>query len=229
MKHIAGDDIATNAKARGADIPVTPQEALVIGVYASVDDAADRELVHLRREEDVVPSCKRGCCSCCGQHIQTNLAEAHALGQYIKRRFSAQQTGDLRRRTQQWLAWEVARRGRPASAASARGPELSGYDPCCPLLVDRACSAYPVRPVICRTHFVSSDPAACRPAHDLRPAAIAPVVLTSIIRAAGPFSKPLRADIENAGLDFSRSIMLLPHWLALEMGWDAIAPGPADP
>jgi hypothetical protein len=226
MKFVADDDIASNAEARGADIPVTPQEALVIGVYASVDDAAARELVQLRRKEDVVPSCKRGCCSCCGQHIQTNIAEAHALGQYIKRRFSARQTSDLRRRTLKWLAWEVVRRGRPASAAPARGPDLSGYDPCCPLLVDRACSAYPVRPVICRTHFVSSDPAACRASHDLRPAATAPVVLTSIIRAAGPFSKPLKTDIENAGLDFSRSIMLLPHWLALEMGWDAIAPGP---
>jgi hypothetical protein len=31
----------------------------------------------------------------------------------------------------------------------------------------------------------------------------------------------LRAGIENAGLDFSRSIMLLPHWLALEMGWES--------
>jgi hypothetical protein len=224
MKSVVGDDIATNAEACGADIPVTPQEALVIGVYAAVDDAAGRELVQLRREEDVVPSCKRGCCSCCGQHIQTNMAEAHALGQYIKRRFSPRQTSDLRRRTQQWLAWETARRGRPAPAAPTHGPDLSGYDPCCPLLVDRVCSAYPVRPVICRTHFVSSDPAACRPAHDHRPAASAPVVLTSILRAAGPFSKPLRADIENAGLDFSRSIMLLPHWLALEMGWDAPAP-----
>ena len=222
MKSIAYDDSTTNAEIYDADIPVTPQEALVIGVYAAVDDAAGRELVQLRREEGVVPSCKRGCCICCGQHIQTNIAEAHALGQYIKRRFSARQISDLRRRTRQWLAWEVARRGRPASAAPAHGPDLSGYDPCCPLLVDRACSAYPVRPVICRTHFVSSDPAACRSSHDHRPAAIAPVVLTSIIRSAGPFSKPLRADIENAGLDFSRSIMLLPHWLALEMGWDAI-------
>jgi hypothetical protein len=203
MKFVAEDDITTNAEAGGADIPVTPQEALVIGVYASVDDAAGRELVQLRREEGVVPSCMRGCCSCCGQHIQTNIAEAHALGQYIKRRFSPRQVSDLQRRTRQWLAWEVARRGRPALATPAHGPDLSGYDPCCPLLV---------------------DPAACRPAHDLRPAAIAPVVLTSIIRAAGPFSKPLRADIENAGLDFSRSIMLLPHWLALEMGWDTPAP-----
>lgn len=224
MQTIAGDDIATNAEACGGDIPVTPQEALVIGVYASVDEAASRELVQLRTEKGVVPRCTRGCCSCCGQHIQTNVAEAHALGQYIKRRFSVRQTSDLRRRTQQWLAWEIARRGRPAPAAPARSPDFSGYDPCCPLLVDRACSAYPVRPVICRTHFVSSDPAACRPSHDQRPVATPPVVLTSIIRTAGPFSKPLRADIENAGLDFSRSIMLLPHWLALEMGWDALAP-----
>ena len=224
MQTIAGDDIAINVEARGGDIPVTPQEALVIGVYASVDEAASRELVQLRCEEGVVPSCTRGCCSCCGQHIQTNVAEAHALGQFIKRRFSVRQTSDLRRRTQQWLAWEIARRGRPASAAPARGSDFSGYDPCCPLLVDRACSAYPVRPVICRTHFVSSDPAACRPSHDQRPVATAPVVLTSILRASGPFSKPLRADIENAGLDFSRSIMLLPHWLALEMGWDALSP-----
>jgi hypothetical protein len=224
MQTIAGDDIATNAEACGGDIPVTPQEALVIGVYASVDEAASRELVQLRTEEGVVPSCTRGCCSCCGQHIQTNVAEAHALGQFIKRSFSARQTSDLRRRTQQWLAWEIARRGRPAPAAPARSSDFSGYDPCCPLLVDRACSAYPVRPIICRTHFVSSDPAACRPSHDQRPVAIAPVVLTSIIRTAGPFSKPLRADIENAGLDFSRSIMLLPHWLVLEMGWDALSP-----
>jgi hypothetical protein len=220
VKSVADDDIATNAEACGA-IPVTPQEALVVSVYAAVDDAAGRALVQLRREEGVVPSCKRGCCSCCGQHIQTNIAEAHALGQYIKRRFSPRQTSDLRRRTRQWLAWEIARRGRPASVGPTHGPDLSGYDPCCPLLVDRACSAYPARPVICRTHFVSSDPAACRPSHDHQPAAIAPVVLTSIIRATGPFSKPLRADIENAGLDFSRSIMLLPHWLAREMGWDS--------
>ena len=47
------DDIATNSEACGADISVTPQEALVIGVYAAVDDAAFRELGQLRREDGV--------------------------------------------------------------------------------------------------------------------------------------------------------------------------------
>jgi hypothetical protein len=42
----------------------------------------------------------------------------------------------------------------------------------------------------------------------------------SILRATQPFSEVCRADIEAAGLDFSRSILLLPHWLAIEMGWE---------
>jgi hypothetical protein len=86
--------------------------------------------------------------------------------------------------------------------------------------VDRACSAYPVRPVICRTHYVSSDPADCRPSHDPRPVEHAPVVLASILDATQPLAQLLRAEIKPAGGDFSRSIMLLPHWLAVEMGWE---------
>jgi len=45
-------------------------------------------------------------------------------------------------------------------------------------------------------------------------------VLTSVVTATSPFSMAIRDHIENAGLDFSRSIMLLPHWLAIQMGWD---------
>lgn len=201
-------------------VPVTPQERRVRGAYGLIDAAAGRELARLRREEGVVPSCTRGCCSCCGQHIQTNAAEAHALGQYIKRTFSGRQIEGLRRRTQEWLAWDGGRRweGDPAGRSSATG--RSGYEPGCPLLVDRACSAYPVRPVICRTHYVSSDPADCRPAHDPRPAERAPVVLASILNAAHPPARLLRDEIESAGGDFTRSIMLLPHWLTIEMGWE---------
>lgn len=203
-----------------ARVPVTPRERLVQQVYDRVDDATGRELDRLGREEGIVASCKRGCCSCCGQHIQTNLAEAHALVQYIKRTFSAQQISDLKRRTQQWLAWEGARRKEDLPAERSGRASFSGYEACCPLLVERTCSAYPVRPVICRTHYVRSDPRACRPSHDDRPVDQAPVVIGSLLDVTQPFSTLLRSDIEAAGLDFSRTILLLPHWLALEMGWD---------
>ena len=203
-----------------ACLAVTPRERLVREVYDRVDAAVGRELARLRREEGIVPSCQRGCCNCCGQHIQTNLAEAYALGQYLKRSFSPQRIMELRERTRQWLAWHGALRKAHPPADRAGAAPLSGYEPCCPLLVDRACSAYPVRPVICRTHYVSSHPSACRPSHDDRPVEQAPVALTSILRATQPFSQLLRTHIESAGLDFSRSILLLPHWLAVEMGWE---------
>jgi len=201
-------------------VPITPRERWVQDVYDRVDAATDRELSRLRREEGVVSKCKRGCCSCCGQHIQTNAAEAHALGQFIKRTFSVQQIDSLQHRTRQWLAWDGGRREADDPAGGSGGPELLGYEPSCPLLVDRACSAYAVRPVICRTHYVSSDPADCRPSHDLQPVEHAPVVLASILNATQPLAQLLRADIKSAGGDFSRSIMLLPHWLAVEMGWE---------
>jgi Fe-S-cluster containining protein len=195
---------------------ITPRERQVLGVYARIDEAIGRELDRLRHEEGIVPSCQRGCCSCCGQHIQLNPVEAHTLGQHIKRTFSRQQIDGLKRRTRRWLAWEAVRR-------QGDTPDESDEDlaePCCPLLVERICSVYPVRPVICRTHYVRSDPSACRAAHDPRPSEPAPVALTSIIQVTQPLSQLFRAEIEAAGLDYSRSIMLLPHWLAVEMGWE---------
>ncbi|MBU4177481.1 MAG: hypothetical protein KJ730_06530, partial [Proteobacteria bacterium] len=87
------------------------------------------------------------------------------------------------------------------------------------------CSVYPVRPVVCRAHFVSSHPRSCWAANDPESQEDAPVVLKSVVAAAGPFSMAMRDHIEEAGMDFTRSLMLLPQWLAVEMGWDfAISP-----
>jgi len=202
-----------------ANIPPTPRERLALEVYGRIDDAVRRELARLRREEGVVASCRRGCSRCCGQHIQVNPCEAHALSQHIKRNFSGRQIRDLKRRTERWHEWEDARRKAHSPDAGSLGTAPSDDPLSCPLLVGDACSAYPVRPVICRTHFVSSDPSACLPACVEPSGGPAPVVLASIPPTARPFVQRLRTDIEAAGVDFSRSILLLPHWLAIEMDW----------
>jgi hypothetical protein len=204
----------------GADIPITPQENFVNGVYSSADVATACGLDRLRTENGIIPTCKLGCCHCCRYHILTNIAEAHTLAQYVKREFSVDQISELRMRTQQWHEWDNSRPGRYPSANTDEQADLSNYDHCCPLLVNGACSAYPVRPVVCRTHFVCSHPLSCRAANDPESAEDAPVALTSLVTATSPFSMAIRNHIENAGLDFSRSIMLLPHGLAIEMGWD---------
>jgi hypothetical protein len=47
-----------------------------------------------------------------------------------------------------------------------------------------------------------------------------PLALKTVVMAANQASIVLRDNIENAGLDFHQSMMLLPHWLAKFMGWD---------
>jgi hypothetical protein len=221
MKNLIEDsNFGIDTEEFGADIPITPEEDFVHGVYSSVDEATACGLGLLRSEDGIIPTCKLGCWHCCRYHILTSVAEAHTLAQYVKRELSVDQINDLRLRTQQWHEWDNSRPGRYPSANIGEQTDLSSYDHCCPLLVNGACSAYPVRPVVCRTHFVCSNPQSCCAANDPESTQDAPVVLKSVVKAARPFSMAIRDHIENAGGDFSRSMMLLPHCLAIEMGWD---------
>jgi hypothetical protein len=220
MRLVEKSDPGLDSGKFGADLAITPQERFVLGVYASLDAAIAGELDRLRGEEGIVPSCQPGCCHCCRYHILTNSAEAHTLAQYIRREFSAEQIDDLRLRTQQWHEWDNAKPGRHPSSKIDEGADLSCYDHSCPLDVDGVCGAYPVRPVVCRTHFVSSPPQSCQVANDPQSTEDAPLMLRSVVVVASPFFAALQDHIEGAGLDFSRSRMLLPQWLAIEMGWD---------
>lgn len=225
MDLTANREFAPGSAERGAGIPITPQEEFVTRVYRAVDETTARGLKGLRDEQGVAPSCKLGCCHCCRYHIVANVAEAHTLAQYVKRELSADQIDALQMRTRQWHEWDHSRPGRYRSAWVGGQTDLSHYDPACPLLVDGACLAYPARPVVCRTHFVRSDPLACFAANDPESTQDPPVVLTSIVKAGQPSSLAMRDYIEKAGLDYSRSIMLLPHWLAIQMNWDfALSP-----
>jgi Fe-S-cluster containining protein len=202
------------------DALCTLREDFVNGVYASVDEAAACELDRLRIQEGIIPACKLGCCHCCRYLIVTNIVEARALAQYIKVEFSSQQVDELRIRTQQWHEWDNSRRAGYSSSPIDGQTDLSGYGHGCPLLVEGACSAYSVRPVVCRSHFVSSTALACRTAKDPESTEDPPVTLMSVVKAASPFEETVRDHIEKMGLDFSRSVMLLPHWLAIQMGWE---------
>ena len=203
-----------------AGIPMAPQERFVTGVYRSVDRVTAWGLDRLRREAGIVPTCKPGCCHCCRYHILMHRAEARTLAQYIRREFSAAQIDDLRRRTQRWHQWDNSRPGRYPAADIGEVPDFSGYEHGCPLLVDGVCSAYPVRPVVCRTHFVSSLARLCCAANDPQSTEDTPVVLTSFVQEARRFTAAISSHAENAGSDDRRTMMLLPHGLAAEMGWD---------
>ncbi|MBW1893206.1 MAG: hypothetical protein JRI91_05870 [Deltaproteobacteria bacterium] len=221
---VAGGEFAVGSDKFGIGLLNKRQENFVNSAYSSVDEAACRELNRLYVEEGIISTCKPGCFHCCGQHILTNIAEAQALAHYIKRKFSRDQIEDLRIRTQQWHAWDITRPGRHHPTHIDEQLTFSAYH-YCPMLVEGKCSAYSMRPIICRTHFVCSNPSACRPFYDPESIEDDPVALKSVMAATNPFSVRIRDHIENAGFNFYGSIMPLPHWLSIEMNWDfAILP-----
>jgi hypothetical protein len=209
----------------GFDCSMTKQEDYVNGVYESVDNAIDKELNRLEIEQGIIPTCKMGCCHCCRHFILTNSGEMHTLAQYVKRGFSENQINDLRKRTHQWHAWDNTRPGRSQAGKVDDHVDLSDYVRCCPLLDKGVCTAYPVRPIVCRTHLVSSDPQLCMAVHEPTSTKPDPDVLKSVALVTQPFSKAIEASIKNTDPDPSQLQMLLPHGLAMEMGWDfAIVP-----
>ncbi|MEI6632249.1 MAG: hypothetical protein WCP22_00365 [Chlamydiota bacterium] len=217
---IKGRKAGVRAGKSAAGIPITPQEKFVTGVYASLDAAIARELDRLCREEEVIPPCTSGCPHCCRYLIMTNSAEAHTLARYIRREMPRALIRELRMRTWQWHEWDNSMPGRYPAARVGTRTDIPARDHFCPLLVHGSCIAYPVRPVVCRTHFVRSHPRSCRAAHDPESARPAPVVIGSVVASARRFTEAIKGRIEKAGVEYSRSILLLPHWLAVEMGWD---------
>ncbi len=189
-------------------------------VYSAVDEAAKCELDRLNIEEGISATCKLGCSHCCRYHILTNITEADTLAQYVKDKLSKDQIKALQMRTKKWHEWDNSGPGRKPSINISKKTDLSDYVNCCPLLVNGRCCAYPVRPVVCRTHFVSSSARNCSAANDPGATEETPVVLKSVVTAASPFSEAIKNQIENSGLDFSQSKMLLPHWLAIKMDWE---------
>ncbi|NQU63882.1 MAG: YkgJ family cysteine cluster protein [SAR324 cluster bacterium] len=195
------------------------QENLLNDMYAIVDEATRRELNRLYVEEGVISTCKPGCFHCCGQNIITNIVEAHALTDFIKHEFSPSQIEDLKLRTQQWHEWDKDRPVRADFTHKNKQIAFSAHRHC-PMLVEGTCTAYTVRPLVCRRHFVSSNPPACRPFFDPESVEDNPVALMSVVAATNQFSMKIRDLIESTGLNFYDSVMLLPHWLAIEMNWD---------
>jgi Fe-S-cluster containining protein len=96
-------------------------------------------------------SCKAGCSACCHQKVDLGTFEAALIEAYLKENRIAVDTERLRKQTE-------ALKGEPGSYE-----KLPFEDRRCVFLsAGQTCSIYSVRPLMCRRHFVQSDPALCR-------------------------------------------------------------------
>lgn len=101
----------------------------------------------------------------------------------------------------------------------ARDIALYNYGPPCPLLENNECSIYPVRPLICRGYFVSSDPRSCLPQTNPEALEEEPDGIKSLVKAGGHHGRRIVEMVQVTGLPFEKSIRPLPLWIATEMKW----------
>lgn len=205
---------------------VRERRALALRVFQDVDELVDRELA--RSVASGRPSsCAKGCSHCCRQELHAPRAEVEAIVEWLETS-APHLIPELRTRIASWLDWY--RTEYPKLAASGLAPReaFHAHGPPCPALVDDACSIYPVRPVFCRTHHVTSPPDACRPPGD--PARLdAPVESMRIFTRTASVATKLRVLIESQGSDFNGTVHLLAEWLAHLLGvepqpWRTAAP-----
>jgi Fe-S-cluster containining protein len=96
-------------------------------------------------------SCKAGCSACCHQKVDLGAYESSLIEAYLKEHRIVVDAERLRTQTE-------------ALKGGVGSFEKLPFDDrrCVFLSADQICSIYSVRPLMCRRHFVKSDPALCR-------------------------------------------------------------------
>jgi Fe-S-cluster containining protein len=195
---------------------VKERRSLALKVFHEVDDLVDREIAR-SVETGRTPTCAKGCSHCCREELYAPRAEAEAIVDWLDS--SAPHVLDgLKARIAAWLAWYRSEFPALVARGIARRDAFYSHGPACPALVDDTCAIYPVRPMFCRTHYVTSPVDACRPGGD--PARLdAPIQrMTTLFARAAPIGTRLRALVEAQGADFQATVHLLPEWLAHLLG-----------
>lgn len=114
-------------------------------------DRHDAAITAAMRAAPQAAACRSGCAPCCHYKVEARAIEVLAIRDFVAARFTPAQRAALQARVE----YNVA------EAAHWSHVDHLTHDQRCPLLVDDACSVYPVRPANCRSYH-STDVAACQ-------------------------------------------------------------------
>jgi hypothetical protein len=191
-------------------LAAAPAQARLADLVAPVHELADLAVRLLRRKTasrgTAVP-CRRGCSACCRYFVPISPPEAMALADHVAC------LPPPRREAIELRFASAARAVLSAAPSLQRRPTAEGISRWywglkldCPLLAQRACSAYPLRPVACREHLVTCPPRDCADEQSLQSPLPVPLSLGHVLCQAA-------ADIEGT---HSQSLLL-----PLTLSWAA--------
>lgn len=120
----------------------TPDRALEIAVSAFF--LADHQTRRFESEQDLPHpiACRENCAPCCYNQVELTVPEALLIGHHIAGNLSPAEKDLVLAAATRHINLTA---GKSQSAIAAMRRELP-----CPLLIDRRCSVYPVRPLVCR-------------------------------------------------------------------------------
>jgi len=128
----------------------------VVSAAADLAEYADEALSIVREEYHPRVDCKEGCWYCCCKpNVLTSVPELARILEHVRTTFSPDAIASLKARARRYAEQMEGRRVEDPLNESVP----------CPLLVEGRCSAYEVRPLICRG-YNSTNVDACRKAHD---------------------------------------------------------------
>jgi Fe-S-cluster containining protein len=185
------------------------RKRVALRVFGGVDEAGARKLAELAAK-GVTPSCVEGCAHCCRLEIPMSRAEGEALVDWLVANRSAEEVDAVRDRLRGWLVWYRTEYPRLIASGTSRVEAFFRHAPQCSLLVDNRCTAYPVRPVACRNHMVSSPASRCDPANGDGEVDS----MLDVARATYPHVVELQNVVAKQGGTYLATIHLIAEWLA---------------
>lgn len=129
------------------------------------------ETVHQNMEARIGPlpkACHKGCGTCCHQIVDALSWEESLIISFLKHEMPAKQKMQVRANLKFWFK-NFNEATRPADRSSPLDlDEISAVRDVfrkkripCPFLINAQCSIYQVRPVVCRSHIVLTNPQEC--------------------------------------------------------------------
>ena len=120
---------------------------------------AQKLFYYILNKEKIKIPCKEGCHWCCYEPVESTMAEAYLIADFIEKSPSIVKDG-LLASLQDWLSW-FKENNRPVI------PEVyRSHKKLCPFCQDGICTIYPIRPLTCRTYVVPDGPELCKSDRD---------------------------------------------------------------
>lgn len=109
----------------------------------------------LTNDQNARVSCKKGCNHCCYQMVKATMAEGAAVAAHLLEKGTFEQFRPRLEETSRLADKVGEKEGGTMEYFKTKTP--------CAFLKDGECAVYEVRPAICRSYYVATDPKNCSP------------------------------------------------------------------